>query len=377
MARIGFDATLISAAGKGVSRFLCLFLSALAEFPTPHHFIVFINERTELPELPAAPHLHYISVPVRNSLTWDMIQLPRVLKEHRIDLLQTCSERLPLTYNGPMMMYLFEVPKYRNRLGWRRASTYARLSMKLTEALFPISLRRAACVVVSSKATQATVMDEYGVSAKKVAVVYPGGDSRFTPRESDFSKATMRERLNAPDGYILHFSSVNDGRDNTSMAVQALHRSLQFYPHAAKLVIAGRTDPVRQGLAEMICRLQLEDRVVWTGFVPDDDLVDIYCSADVYLDPSLYEGFGYQVLEAMSCGVPVICSNVTSLPEVVGDAAITVSPDDEEGFASAIVQVLSSPDLAGMLREKGFMQAKQFNWSTMLQQMHTLYEHVL
>lgn len=377
MARIGFDATLIAANGKGVSRFLCLFLSALADFPTSHHFIVFVNAFTTLPQLPHAPHLEYVPVPVRNSLMWDLVQLPGALAKYRVDLLQTCSERLPLRYNGPAVLYLFEVPKYRHRLGWRRASVYAKLSMKVTEGLFPLSLRQATRIVASSEATQESIITDYKVSPSKVCIVYPGGDDRFTPGAAGFSKECMRCQFNAPDGYILHFSSLNDGRDNTMMAIQAFHRSLQLAPHSAKLVVAGRTDPVKQGLAEVIAALGLEDRVVWTGFVPDTDLVDLYRSAELYLDPSLYEGFGYQVLEAMSCGLPVICSDTTSLPEVVGDAAIIVPSNDVESFAQSIVRVLSSPEIADTLKAKGLIQAKRFNWTATLQKMHVVYEQIL
>jgi len=106
----------------------------------------------------------------------------------------------------------------------------------------------------------------------------------------------------------------------------------------------------------------LEQNVIFTGFVPDGELPYIYNGADLFVYLSLFEGFGIPPLEAMVCGVPVICSDATSLPEVVGDAGILVNPMDQEGVEKAILNVLGSPSLRREMQEKGFLQAKKFSW---------------
>ena len=376
MANIAIDATQLVPNGRGNSRGLYALLRELAQRQTHHRFVVFINQLYPLADLPLAAHLTYVPVKPRLILLWELVQLPLMLRSYNIQLLQTISERLPLFYQGSILEYLFEIPKYRNKLQWPIASLYAKFSMFLTEILFPISVRSAKYIMTSSSATRIALIDEYQIPSDKVEVVYLGKEAKFVPDNAISTKSQTCERLGTPNGYVLHFSSLIDRRDNTEVALRAFHASMKMYPHA-KLVIAGKTDPAKQGLLSLVHELGLDEAVLWIGFVPEENLADVYRSADLYLDTSLYEGFGYQVLEAMACGTPVVCSNVTSLPEVVGDAAIIASPEDIEGFAQGIVTVLSSPQRAVEMRSRGIERAGIFSWETMVDQMLKIHDQVL
>ena len=127
----------------------------------------------------------------------------------------------------------------------------------------------------------------------------------------------------------------------------------------------------------MIYYMQLEDRVISAGYVSDSDLVDLYQAADVYMDPSLYEGFGLQVLEAMSCGVPVLCSNTSSLAEIASDVALTYQPTDTEGFAHGIEYLISNPAQAEIIRDAGIRQASEYSWNTTVERLVTSCEYAL
>jgi glycosyltransferase involved in cell wall biosynthesis len=130
-------------------------------------------------------------------------------------------------------------------------------------------------------------------------------------------------------------------------------------------------------VAEKVAQLGLQEQVTFTGYVPDEDLPALYNAAELFVFPSLYEGFGLPVLEAMACGAPVVTSNTSSLPEVAGDAAILVDPYDVNAIAQAMRQVLEDPALAEALRQKGLERAKLFTWEKTARQTIAVYEKVL
>ncbi len=127
----------------------------------------------------------------------------------------------------------------------------------------------------------------------------------------------------------------------------------------------------------MISNMGLKERVIFVGYVSDSDLVDLYQAADIYMDPSLYEGFGLQVLEAMSCGTPVLCSNTTSLAEITGDAALTYKPTDIRGFADGIEYLTSNIAQAHLMRHAGILHASKYSWTKTVEQLVTLCEHAI
>ena len=130
-------------------------------------------------------------------------------------------------------------------------------------------------------------------------------------------------------------------------------------------------------ILQAVEELELEAHTIFTGYIPDEDLPAIYSGADLFVFPSLYEGFGLPPLEAMACGTPVVCSNAASLPEVVGDAAIMVDPYDVEGLAQAMRRVLADRDLQEDLRQRGLERAKLFSWEKTARETMQVYEKVL
>ena len=150
--------------------------------------------------------------------------------------------------------------------------------------------------------------------------------------------------------------------------------SISIPRRSLRLVIAGSKDPRYPEAGELCARLGLERVVTWTGYLTHKELLRQYQDADVLLHPSRYEGFGLQVAEAMACGTPVICSNAASLPEVAGDAAVLVSPDDVDGFVDAIVRVVSDGDVQRELSQRGLVQARQFSWQKAAEQTLRVYE---
>jgi glycosyltransferase involved in cell wall biosynthesis len=255
-----------------------------------------------------------------------------VFRRHRLDALLTWTERLPLVGGGPFVVWLFEPPTHRIEQNRRVGAGRWQLGSDLvTSALWKRSLGRARLVFTGSAETAEAVREVAPVARP----LYPGLDPSFRA-ESDGGRHSHHS------DYVLHVGS-DDPRDDTPTAVEAARRA------EARLVVAGDYRGTPMG-AELV------------GRVSDERLVELYQGASAFLDTSLYEGFGYQVLEAMACGAPVVASNTTSIPEVVGDAGLLCPPGDADAFADALRRVLNDDALAASLRARGLARAAEFTW---------------
>jgi len=320
MARIGFDGLMISPAGKGHARSERHAVEALAA-RGEHEIVVFVREPVEI------DGVEVVLVEPRLTIDWELRGLPAAAKRHRLDAFVTLSERLPLAGRLPIVVWLFESPVHRIRSNRAaRAPLWHRSSDVLTRALWKRSLQRAVHVAFGSHATEREVRAETRLAS--TSVVHPGVPPGFS------ADGGARER------YALHLGS-NDPRDNTAVAVEACRRA------NARLVVVGGW---RGEGAEA------------RGRVSDAELAELYRRAGCFLDPTLYEGFGYGVLEAMASGAPVVASNTTSIPEVVGDAGILCDPRDVDALAAAVRSVLEDEELAAGLSVRGLSQAATFTW---------------
>lgn len=358
--RIGFDAIHLSRSRKGAARFEHSIIQTLASHNSGHHFVIFLDcDRASL-KLPICDTITYISGPAHNLLSWEQFHLPLLASRYQVHCLLTLADRLPLTYQGPIVTYLFEVPDYRQKMAIvTKNRSYQRVSDILTRLMFPRSLRRAARIAAASHATGRDLQEMYGVSPAKIDVVYGAADDSFQTTQDQVLLTNVRASYGAPGGYVLHFST-GDPRDNTAVALAAFADAR--LPSCKKLILAGGADLENIGLASLITELGLSGRVITLGFQIGQALVELYQAADAYIDPSMYEGFGFQVLEAMACGVPVVCSSTTSLPEVVGDAAITCDPHDVESLAYGLEIVVNNREQSEVMLSSGIKQASKFSW---------------
>jgi glycosyltransferase involved in cell wall biosynthesis len=321
--RLGIDATSVAPAGKGIARVQRGTVRALADLGR-HELVVFARHPDEFARA--------VPVAVRPTILWEQIGLARAFRRHRLDAMLTWTERLPLVGGGPFVVWLFEPPTHRieqnRRVGagpWQRASDL------MTSVLWKRSLGRAALVFTGSTETARAIRH----AAPGAKPLYPGLDPSFVDGGGPWVPMPT-------SGYVLHLGS-SDPRDDTPTALEAARRA------GARLVVAGEYRGPAIG-AELV------------GRVSDERLIELYRGASAFLDTSLYEGFGYQVLEAMACGTPVVASNTTSIPEVVGEAGLLCPPRDAGAFADALRKVLGDDDLAATLRAQGLARAAEFTW---------------
>lgn len=222
------------------------------------------------------------------------------------------------------------------------------------------STRIARRVIAVSQATAADLIALNGVPESKIRVVHSGVDEMLKPVHDQKKIADLKERLDIPGPYILHVGSIQ-ARKNLQRLVDAFEEIKDEHRNIS-LVLAGRAGWGYERLVDYIEQVCRGDHVILPGYIPDDDLPTLYSGAEVYAFPSLYEGFGFPALEAMACNAPVICANTSSLPELVGDAALTVAPTDVNGLSDALRRVLGDQDLRKDLIKRGSERVKAFTW---------------
>ena len=258
-----------------------------------------------------------------------------------------------------------------------RMSAKAKLGILWWNLAWPRSLKRSNYIIAISENTKRDIMKFCGISEEKITVIYPYCSLRL-PQGSSVALNTLRARYDLPERYILHVGkSTPHKKKNLESLIRAFHivKKQNGIPHKLVLVTPKTGWDIKSIMTEIL-KLNLQDKIIFTGQVSDDDLVLIYHAADVFVFPSLYEGFGYPPLEAMTCGTPVVVSNVASLPEIVGEAGLYVDPLNPEDIADKILQVLSSSGLAEKLRALGLKRAQQFSMGRMVQKYLEVYRKV-
>ncbi len=286
---------------------------------------------------------------------WTHLRLAWEVRRHPPDVLFVPAHVLPLVCPVPAVVtvhdlgYLYYPETHRRFDRWYLDWTTRRHA------------HLAACVVADSRATRADLIRHYQADPDRIVVVYPGRDASLTRVVEPEAIAAVKARYSIGGDYFLYLGTLQP-RKNLIRLVEAFAR-LEPLTADLRLVLAGKKGWLYDDLFARVEALGLKDRVVFTGYVADDDKAPLLSGALALVYPSLYEGFGLPVLEAMACGTPVLTSNVSSLPEVAGSAAFLVDPLDVDAIAQAMSRLINDADLRNTLVEKGYAQIGEFSWA--------------
>ena len=300
----------------------------------------------------------------------EQVRIPLALTRRRVDLFHAPHYVVPRLVPCPYVVTIHDCihlrfPQY---LPNRLAAVYARMMMH-------VSARGARRVLTVSQASKLDIGHYLHIPADQIEVIYNAPDERLTapPPPEDIARARDRFLLTAP--FILYTGNIKPHKNlDRLIEAYALLRRRGVEDH--KLLIIGDEVSKYPNLRRLVHRFQLHQHVRFLGFVPDATLAALYRLAAVFVFPSLYEGFGLPPLEAMAAGAPVITSNVSSLPEVVGDAALLIDPMDPGAIAEAIARVLSDPALRADLVRRGLARARTFSWERSAARVHEVYREV-
>ncbi|MHB0856229.1 MAG: glycosyltransferase family 4 protein [Anaerolineae bacterium] len=368
--RIGLDGRYMQDHFPGIGRYTRQMAEALARTAPDDAWVIFwdptvTNTRFDLAELAALPNVELVPASTGVFSLRQQALMPRLARRHRLDL-----------YHAPYLLasYLLPCPlvaTVHDLIPSLFADPARRAAFR---GLTRLCLWRAAAVVVDSEATRADLSRFAGERAR-IATVLPGVDASFAPRPQE-EVAALRARLGLAQPYLLYLGT-NKPHKNLVRLVEAwagLPREIQ---EAHLLVLAGWEDPRYPEARRAVERLGVGARVRFLGAVANSDLPTLLSGATALVFPSLYEGFGLPVLEAMACGAPVACSGTSSLPEVVGDAALTFDPLDVAGICLAMTQLLADEDLRRELALRGLARARTFTWERAARSVLALYGEIL
>jgi glycosyltransferase involved in cell wall biosynthesis len=372
--RIGINAHLLSQQvgyrQAGVSRYIAELVRHLASEPGPHTYQVFMSPQAgdalvDTAALQARPsRLPTQRPPVR--IAWEQIIGPGTALAQQLNVFHGTVNVLPLALPcwGVVTIHDLAFLAYPNRLrdGRRRYLTL----------LTRLSARRAACVIAVSRFTAVEVVRRLGVAAERVVVVPNAAGEEYRPEPDATVLRAFRRTNGLSDQYVLFLGTL-EPRKNVPTLLRAFAQIVDEFP-AVSLVVAGGRGWLDDEIFVVHRQLGLGERVRFTGFVSAEDLPRWYQAATVAVYPSLYEGFGLPPLEAMACGTPVITSNVSAMPEVVGEAGLLVDPRDANALAGALRTVLRDDELRTRLRSAGLDRAASFSWARTARATRAVYE---
>src|SRR5438445_10820764 len=218
-------------------------------------------------------------------------------------------------------------------------------------------------------------MELYGVPAERIAVVYNAVSSEFYPVSDPAMMVAVKTRYGLRRDTFILSGGGSEPRKNIAGLVESFGRATRLR-ETMNLVVVGGMDRGAEPILEAVRRARLEEAVIFPGHVPLEDLRVLYSACSLFVFPSLYEGFGMPVLEAMACGAPVVSSNASSLPEVVGDAALLVDPRNPEAWAQAMTRVFEDANLRDDLRRRGALRIKAFSWEQSAREQLRVYQEL-
>jgi glycosyltransferase involved in cell wall biosynthesis len=249
-----------------------------------------------------------------------------------------------------------------------------RLNYWYLNATMPLYCRRADAIVTVSESSKRDIVQHYGLDPARVNVIYEAAAPEFVPSAPD-AMDEVRRRYSLPQQFMIHVGTI-EPRKNLTRLVEALQR-LRKSGLAIPLVVVGGKGWLYDEFFLRLEQSDVGDAVYFPGYVPSTDLPAIYSAASLAVTPSVYEGFGLPILEAMACGTPVVSSDASSLPELGGEAARYFDPSDVEVMAETIGEVWGSEMLRNEMREKGLMQAAKFSWERAAEETRAVYESIL
>ncbi|MDQ4076560.1 MAG: glycosyltransferase family 4 protein [Chloroflexota bacterium] len=350
--RIAIDTHSTQGRKTGIGSYTTNLLHALEHVAPEHEYV------------PLAWH-RSLELRIDQRLRWQQIELPRLARAAGVDLLHVTGFDAPLWKPCPVILTVHDL------IGALFPGNLPPISRFYWGRWLPRTIRRADKIVAVSEHTKRDMVHLLNFLPDQIDVVYPGVSEVYRPMGDEVALAQVRQRYQLPHDMILYVGTL-EPRKGLDTLISAFGQLASTIHH--DLVIAGKKGWYTDPLFRRVKELGLEQRVYFTGYVADEALPMLYNQASLFVFPSRYEGFGLPPLEAMACGVPVVYSDVASLPEVVGEAGLPVPPDDETALAAAILRVLSDETLRETMRVRGLARAATFTWEAAARRMSDIYE---
>ncbi|HET6844240.1 MAG TPA: glycosyltransferase family 1 protein [Candidatus Angelobacter sp.] len=366
--KIAFDLRRIG--NPGIGRYMKCLVEAVVKTAPKNDYLLVLPPGSEEAVAAYGHNVDRVETEMKYYSVREQVALPGLLRRHKVDFLHSPHFLLPVACPCPAVVTIHDViylackedlPSLPGRLYYR--------------AMMALAVRSAARIITDSEFSRNDIVARLNADPEKIDVIYPGVDARLARVNDDAELQRIRAKYGIHGDYIL-YAGIYKLRKNHAGLLQAFQRFL-WDGSRAQLVIAG---PLKEGeaiLRRLAEELGISESVVFTGFVPEADLSALYSAARVYACPSLYEGFGFTVLEAMACGTPVVCSPATSLPEAAGNGALYADPANAVDFAQALQRAFHDEPMRQELIAKGRKNAESFTWDKAAAQTLAVYQSAI
>jgi len=381
--RIGIDARAIlnpeKVAPTGVANYVWQLIKNLLEIDKSNQYILFFDFKVRDKDVKrfSQPNVKIKFFPFSDYKKYMPAAYSEILgmatfAREKMDVLHTTSPlyRVPASYRGKIVTTFYDFAPY------RAGELFPRLSTAKLKTLYSFAAKKSDRIIAVSDSTKKDVKEFLGFPEDKITTIYNGIDKRFFEEEG-FSKDDVKKAYGILGKYILFLGTL-EPRKNLSRVLDAFAIFKKNYPSNFdyQLVVAGKKGWLTEEYFQQTKDLGIADDVVFTGYVGGDELKPLYTNAEFFVMPSLWEGFGQTVVEAMACGAPCLVSKISSIPEITGEAAYFVDPHDTEGIAKGMMDLASNKELREKLSAAGREQAKKFSWKKCAEETLEVYKNV-
>jgi glycosyltransferase involved in cell wall biosynthesis len=358
--RIGINALyLLPGKVGGSETYIRNLVRSLLETDRDNTYCIFINKESAgiFPE--TDPRVKIIRCPLTATrrparILWEQFILPVQVWRQKIDVLLSPGMTSPFICPVPSVLVIYDLQHI------NQPQNFSRLYLFFLKTILSLSARSSDGIITISGQTKKDIIRYYKIGAEKITVAYLAVDHElYFPGIGD-TQSLFRTKYNLPERYLLYAAALLPHKNHARL-LQAFKEIVQELP-GTKLVLSGAWDTGQDALAGLILELGLQNNVILLGWIPFEDIPFLYRGAEIFVFPSLHEGFGLPILEAMASGVPVVCSRIEPLIEIAGNAALLVDPYDPATIARGILSVFRDKDLRMNLIEAGMQRAKTFTW---------------
>ncbi len=307
---------------------------------------------------------------------WEQIQLWKAAKEDKLDILHCTSNTAPILGNTKLVVTLHDIIYLENNsLKNTQMTAYQKFGNLYRRMVVPRILKKSAKIITVSNFEKQRIQETLTLEANQLVAIYNGVGAHFIPITDEYQLQNIRKKYQLPKEYIF-FLGNTDPKKNVPNVLKAYFQYTQKNINALPLLVTDfNQDSLTRTLAELNL-IDLKEKIFLTGYVNNTDLPAIYSMSKLFLYPSKRESFGIPMLEAMRCNVPVITSNTSSMPEIAGDAALLIDPENVQEIETAIETVLNNNELRTQLTLKGLQRAYMFSWENMAKEVLELYNTI-
>lgn len=297
---------------------------------------------------------------------WDQFSFPNMAKQDRVDILHQPCFSAPVFYSGKVVVTIHDL------IAIKFNKDIPFYSRQFFGKWMPFSYRYADRIIAISEHTKKDIIDILKIPEEKITVIYEAADAacKYVSDKNIINK--VKNKYGIKGDYLIHIGTINP-RKNLEFLIKVFSEVVKKHP-SIKLVITGKKGWYYEGLFKLVEKLNLKKNVIFTGYIEDSEKPVLYSGAKIFLFPSLYEGFGLPILESMACKTPVISSNTSSLPELIGDAGIKISPHKKDEWVSAIDNLLSDEKIRKKFIDKSASQLEKFSWDKCAKETIKVYE---